>query len=62
MFEERVPLLAGAEAARAIASGMAAVSAAIVNYVKSGNHIVAARALLGYCRYVIDEICPHFCC
>lgn len=60
MFEERVRLLAGAKAARTIASGMAAVSAAIVSYVKSGDHIVAARALFGSCRYVIDDICPHF--
>lgn len=60
MFQERVRLLEGAEAARATASGMAAVSAAILSYVKSGDHIVAARALFGSCRYVIDDICPRF--
>ena len=60
MFEERIRLLEGAEAARATASGMAAVSAAILSYVKAGDHVVAARALFGSCRYVVDDICPRF--
>ena len=60
MFEERVRLLEGAEAARATASGMAAVSAAILSSLKAGDHIVAARALFGSCRYVVEEICPRF--
>jgi O-succinylhomoserine sulfhydrylase len=60
MFEERVRLLEGAEAARATASGMAAVSAAILCGLKAGDHVVAARALFGSCRYVIENICPRF--
>lgn len=60
MFEERMRLFEGAEAARATASGMAAVSSAMLCYLKAGDHVVAARALFGSCRYVIDTLCPRF--
>ena len=50
MFEQRMCLLEGAEDARATASGMAAVSAAIGCQLKAGDHIVAAKALFGSCR------------
>lgn len=60
MFEERVRLLEGAEAARATATGMAAVTAAMLCYLKAGDHVVAGRALFGSCRYVIEDLCPRF--
>lgn len=60
MFEERVRLLEGAEAARATATGMAAVNAALLSYLKAGDHVVAARALFGSCRYIVEELCPRF--
>jgi len=60
MFEERMRAFEGAEAARAAASGMAAVTAAILCSLKSGDHVVAARALFGSCRYVIEDLCPRF--
>jgi hypothetical protein len=47
MFEERMRLLEGAEDARATATGMAAVTAALLSYLKTGDHIVAARAMFG---------------
>ena len=50
MFEKRMCMLEGAEDARATASGMAAVTAAILCQLKAGDHIVAARALFGSCR------------
>ncbi|NDV87188.1 O-succinylhomoserine sulfhydrylase [Aurantimonas aggregata] len=56
MFEERMMALEGAEDARATASGMAAVAAAIQCQVKAGDHIVAARALFGSCRYVVETV------
>jgi O-succinylhomoserine sulfhydrylase len=59
MFEERMRLLEGAGAARATATGMAAVTAALLCYLKAGDHIVAARALFGSCRYVVEELCPR---
>ncbi len=60
MFEERVRLLEGAEAARATATGMAAVTAAMLCYLKAGDHVVASRALFGSCRYVVEDLCPRF--
>jgi O-succinylhomoserine sulfhydrylase len=60
MFEERMCLLEGAEAARATASGMAAVTAALLGQVKAGDHVVAARALFGSCLYIIEELLPRF--
>ena len=60
MFEARMAALEGAEAARATATGMAAVTAALVGQLKAGDHVVAARALFGSCRYVIEEFLPRF--
>ena len=53
-------LLEGAEAARATASGMAAVTAALLGQVKAGDHVVSARALFGSCLYVVEELLPRF--
>ncbi|MGI3900925.1 MAG: O-succinylhomoserine sulfhydrylase [Janthinobacterium lividum] len=60
MFEERMALLEGAEDARATASGMAAVTAAMMGQVKAGDHVVAAKALFGSCRYVVEDLLPRF--
>jgi O-succinylhomoserine sulfhydrylase len=60
MFEKRMAMFEGAEAARATATGMAAVTAALTGLVRAGDHIVAARALFGSCRYVIEEHLPRF--
>jgi O-succinylhomoserine sulfhydrylase len=60
MFERRMAELEGAEAARATASGMAAVTASVMGQVKAGDHIVAAKALFGSCRFVVEELMPRF--
>ena len=60
MFERRMALLEGAEAARATASGMAAVTAALMGQLKAGDHVVAAKALFGSCLYVVEELLPRF--
>lgn len=60
MFEQRMCALEGAEAARATASGMAAVTAALMGVVKAGDHVIAAQALFGSCRWVIEEWLPRF--
>ncbi len=60
MFEERMALLEGAEDARATASGMAAVTAALMGQVKAGDHVVAAKALFGSCRYIVEDLLPRF--
>ena len=60
MFERRMAELEGAEAARATASGMAAVTASVMGQVQAGDHVVAARALFGSCRFVVEELMPRF--
>ncbi|GAA2841457.1 O-succinylhomoserine sulfhydrylase [Aminobacter aminovorans] len=60
MFEKRMCALEGAEDARATASGMAAVTAAILCGLKAGDHIVAARALFGSCRWVVETLAPKY--
>ena len=60
MFEERLRLLEGAEACRATATGMAAVTAALMSYLRTGDHVVAARAMFGSCRYIVEDLCPRF--
>ena len=60
MFEKRMCALEGAEDARAMASGMAAVAAAILCSLKAGDHIVAARALFGSCRWVIETLAAKY--
>lgn len=56
VFEERMALLEGAPCARATSSGMAAVSATLMCCLRSGDHIVAAKALFGAIRFVMEEI------
>ena len=60
MFQNRMALLEGAEAARAFSTGMSAVTNAVMSQVRAGDHIVAARALFGGCRYVVEELMPRF--
>jgi len=60
MFEERMTLLEGAEAARATATGMAAVFAALLSLVRAGDRVVSSDALFGSCQYILAEILPRF--
>lgn len=60
MFEERMALLEGAEAARATASGMAAVNAALLCQLSAGDHVLAARALFGSCRWILEDFLPRY--
>jgi O-succinylhomoserine sulfhydrylase len=60
MFEQRMALLEGAEAARATATGMAAVTSALMGQVRAGDHIIASRALFGSCLYIVEDLLPRF--
>ena len=60
MFEKRMALIEGAEAARATASGMAAVTASLLGQLKAGDHVVAPTAMFGSCLFVIEELLPRF--
>jgi O-succinylhomoserine sulfhydrylase len=60
MFEDRLADMMGYEDCFACASGMAAVSGALMALVKSGDHIVSSRALFGSCLYVLEDILARF--
>jgi O-succinylhomoserine sulfhydrylase len=60
MFERRMCLLEGAEAARGTSSGMAAVAASLLCHLKTGDHVVSGRALFGSCRYIIEDLLPRY--
>jgi O-succinylhomoserine sulfhydrylase len=60
MFERRMFELEGAEAARATATGMAAVTTAILAPLRAGDHVVAAKAMFGSNRYVIEDLLPRY--
>ena len=59
-FEERLALLEGADACRATATGMAAVFAAMLCQVSSGDRVVAARELFGSCHYIVSKLLPRW--
>ena len=60
MFEARMCALEGAPAARGTASGMAAVAASLLCHLKTGDHVVSARALFGSCRYIVEDLLPRY--
>jgi O-succinylhomoserine sulfhydrylase len=60
MFEARIAALEGAQAARATATGMAAVTTALMGQVKAGDHIVSSKAVFGSCLYVVEEHLPRY--
>jgi O-succinylhomoserine sulfhydrylase len=60
MLEERIALMEGAEAARCMATGMAAMTAALLCQLQMGDHIVAGRAAFGSCRWLTDTLLPRF--
>jgi O-succinylhomoserine sulfhydrylase len=53
-------LFEGAGDGRALATGMAAVTASLMCSLKTGDHIIAGRAMFGACRYIVEEFCPRF--
>lgn len=60
MLEERLALLEGAETARITASGMGAISSAMMSPCAAGDRVVAARALFGSCRWIVGQLMPRF--
>ena len=60
MLEERIAALEGAEACRVQASGMAAMTTALLCQLQTGDHVVAGRAAFGSCRWLVDTLLPKF--
>jgi O-succinylhomoserine sulfhydrylase len=59
-FEQRLAMLEGAEACRATATGMAAVNAAMLSHLRTGDRVVASRALFGSCHWIVSTLLPKF--
>ncbi len=59
-LEAKIAALEGGEAAIGAASGMAAISTALVTLLKKGDHIVAGDALYGCTHSFISEILPQY--
>jgi O-succinylhomoserine sulfhydrylase len=60
MLEQRLCLIEGAEDCRTMATGMAAVSAALLSHLKAGDRVVASRALFGSCHWIVSTLLPKF--
>jgi O-succinylhomoserine sulfhydrylase len=60
MLEERLALIEGAEACRTTATGMAAVHAALLSHLKTGDRVVASRALFGSCHWIVSTLLPRY--
>jgi O-succinylhomoserine sulfhydrylase len=60
MLEERIALMEGAEACKAQATGMAAMTSALLCMLSSGDHVVAGRAAFGSCRWILDNVLNRF--
>src|SRR3954463_10834319 len=60
MLEERLCLIEGAEACRTTATGMAAVHAALLAHLTGGDRVVASRALVGSCHWIVSTLLPKF--
>jgi O-succinylhomoserine sulfhydrylase len=60
MLEERLALLEGAEACRLTATGMAAVHASMLAHLKTGDRVVASRALFGSCHWIVSTLLPRY--
>jgi O-succinylhomoserine sulfhydrylase len=60
MLEDRLCALEGAEACRLTATGMAAVHASMLAHLKTGDRVVASRALFGSCHWIVSTLLPRY--
>ncbi len=60
MLEQRLCAIEGAEDCRTTATGMAAVNAALLAHLKTGDRVVASRALFGSCHWIVSTLLPKF--
>ncbi|TFU92538.1 O-acetylhomoserine aminocarboxypropyltransferase/cysteine synthase [Barnesiella sp. WM24] len=60
VFEERVAALEGGVAGLAVASGAAAITYALLNITRDGDHIVAAKTIYGGSYNLLDHTLPAY--
>lgn len=59
-LQNRLARLEGAEACIVTSTGMGAISAALLAHVKSGDRVVASRAIFGSCHWIIATLLPRY--
>lgn len=59
-FESAIAELEGAEAARAFASGMGAVSGVVLGLCSAGDHVVTQHQLYAGTQLLFQAVCPRF--
>jgi O-succinylhomoserine sulfhydrylase len=60
MLEQKLAAIEGAEACRCTATGMAAVHSAMLSSLKTGDRLVASRALFGSCHWIVSTLLPQY--
>jgi len=60
VLEEKLALLEGADLCRLMATGMAAVHSALLSHLKTGDRLVASRALFGSCHWIVSTLLPRY--
>jgi len=60
MLEQRLAEIEGAQACRVTATGMAAVHASMLSHLKTGDRVVASRALFGSCHWIVSTLLPRY--
>ena len=59
-FEDKMALLEGTDAAYATATGMAAVFAGFMAFLKTGDHVLSARAIFGSTHTMLTKYLPKW--
>lgn len=59
-FEEKMAALEGVEVAMSTATGMAAVFASLLAFLKKGDHVIASRAIFGSSFQVLSQTLPEY--
>ncbi len=59
-FSDRMCVLEGAEAAYATSSGMSAVFASFMTFLKQGDHLISCSAIFGSTHSIISKYLPNY--
>ena len=59
-FEEKIAALEGVEKAHSTATGMAAVFASMMAFLKTGDHLLASRAIFGSTYTILSKYLPNW--
>ncbi len=60
LAEQKIAALEGGEACKTFASGMAAVSSALLRFLRQGDHVVAVRSLYSVTYRFLREFAPRY--